>query len=244
MTPISKMVVNPPIRARVNPNSNRGRGKSVPLEGLYPMKITKNTCKRPGKADELDAWVVEHPEFIDMAHRLDGLQTKELRTGLAFGALADRYIKRYDRVLNAAKLGQFMTEVTGRTYSRSKINDYCSAYRMYRLWRQECGGRPPHLEITKLARAWGANKGAFNDDDKVKLCQRTAEKGLTRTQMTDKVHRISTEKTRTELTYDITPTIRHVKCIDSVELLRECDPESVDVVLLSSGRQKQPVMGR
>jgi len=177
-------------------------------------------------------WVVDNPEFIEIAHRLDRLHSKELRTGLAFGALADRYLKRYDRALNPAKLAQLLTEVTGRPYSRSTIHDYRSAYRMYRLWRQECGDQSPHLEISKLARAWGANKGTFNDDDKVKLCQRAAEKGLTTSQMKSEILRISTEKTRVELTYDIVPTIEHVKCMDGVDLLRDCDPESVDVVLL------------
>ncbi len=196
------------------------------------MKIVKQTSKRPGMADGLDTWIVEHPEFIQMAHRLDRLQSKELRTGLAFGALADRYIKRYDRVLNAAKLAQLMTEVTGKPYGRSKINDHRSAYRMYRLWRQKCGDRSPHLEITKLARAWGANKGTFNDDDKVQLCQRAAEKGLSKAQMKDEILRISTEKTRTDLTYDIAPAIEQVRCMDGLDLLRNCDPDSVDVVIL------------
>lgn len=125
-----------------------------------------------------------------------------------------------------------MTEVTGKRYGRSKINDHRSAYRMYRLWRQKCGDQSPDLEITKLARAWGANKGTFNDDDKVKLCQRTAEKGLTKAQMKDEILRISTEKTRTELTYDIAPAIEQVKCMDGLDLLRNCDHKSVDVVLL------------
>ncbi len=180
----------------------------------------------------LDNLVVDHPEFISMAQRLDRLQTKELRSGLAFGALADRYIKRYDRVLNAAKLAQLVTEVTGKLCGRSKINDHRNAYRMYRLWRQKCGDQSPHLEITKLARAYGANKGAFDDDDKVKLCQRAAEQGMTKAQMKDEILRISTEKTRTELSYDIVPTIQNVKCMDGLDLLLDCDPESVDVVLL------------
>ena len=210
-------------------SGNQGKASSSLL--VSPEVVTVETSSEQVEKG-LNSWIAEHPEFLGIAHRLNGLQAKELRAALAFGVRADRYLKRYDRVLNATKLAQLLTQLTGKSYSRSKINDHRNAYRMYRLLKQKCGDQSPHLEITKLARAWGANKGTFNDDDKVKLCQRAAEKGLTKAQMKDEILRISTEKTRTELAYDITPTIQYVKYMDGLDLLRECDPESVDVVII------------
>jgi DNA modification methylase len=143
-----------------------------------------------------------------------------------------RTLQRYSRELNPAKLAALLTTVTGEHYSRERINDRRDAFRMYRLWKKQSGDQPPQLDISKLARAWGAGNGTFTDEQKVELCQRTAERGLSKSQMRDEIHRISTEKTRAELTYDIVPTVSPVRCMDGLDLLRECERESVDVVIL------------
>jgi DNA modification methylase len=188
---------------------------------------------QPSKqAADLDAWLVEHGEFQLVANHFHRLHQRQYRSRLAFGALAERTLRRYSRELNPAKLAALLTKVTGQRYSRESVNNYRDAYRMYRLWRRQTGNRPPHLEVSKLARAWGACKGSFSDEDKVKLCQRVAEQGLSKSQMRDEILRISTEKARTELTYDIAPTVTHVECMDGLDLLRNCEPESVDVVIL------------
>lgn len=211
---------------KVTGQPNRRLDPAIDREG-------QSSASAPGRTpSSIEVWLAEHPEFSPVARRLDRLRTTELRTALTFGAVAQRSLKRYDRDLNPAKLAEVLTTVTGRKYSRETINNRRDAFRMYRLWKRQCGGQPPHLEMTKLARAWGANKGQFDDATKIELCRRAAEQGLTKPQMKDEVHRLSMERSRTQLKYDITPTIQHVMCMDGVDLLRQCDPESVDVVIL------------
>jgi DNA modification methylase len=181
---------------------------------------------------DLKTWLAQHGEFRPLAEQFHRLHHRQYRDQLACGALAARSLRRYSRELNPTKFAMLLTTVTGETYSRETINNYRDAFRMYHLWKQKCGNRPPHLEISKLAKAWGAGKGTFGDDEKVKLCQRTAEKGLSKSKMKDEILRLSTEKTRTRLTYDIVPCVEQVRHMDGLDLLRQCQAESVDLVVL------------
>ena len=88
------------------------------------MKHVKKTSKRPG----LENWVVDHPEFIDMARRLDRLHSKELRTGLAFGALAEHCLKRYRENdgwhIRPLDIRYNATNDEGEAHSEIVITDY------------------------------------------------------------------------------------------------------------------------
>lgn len=185
----------------------------------------------PG-ASSIEKWLGQHPEFVPQAQRLAKLQKRERRSALAFGGIASRILRRYDRDLNPAKLAAALTKVTGAKISRETVKSYRDAYRMYRLLRKTCGSQLPHLDMTKLAKAWGTSRGRFSDEDRVELCRRTAEKSLSRAQMKDEIQRISREKTRAALTYDVVPQVHHVQHMDGLDLLRRLDPEAADVIIL------------
>jgi len=129
-------------------------------------------------------------------------------------------------------MAQLLTMITGTRYTRETINDYRNAYRMYRLLKHECGGQPPHLGISKLAKAHRSGPAHLTDNDKVKLCLRTAERGLTTSQMRDEALRLSTERTRAQLRYDVIPVVSAVEQIDALDLVRSCKPESVHLLHL------------
>lgn len=177
-------------------------------------------------------WLSQHPEFIAIAKRIGRLSKCEHRDRLACGALAERCLKRYDRELNAARMAEYLSEINERRISRETLNDYRAAFRMYRAWREECGGQPPQLDITKLAQAWRSGKGHLTDADRVRLCERTYDRGLARSQMRMEALRLSKERSRAKLRYRLRPASQHVRLMDDLALIRECDPESIDVLIL------------
>lgn len=158
-----------------NPSDERG-AVAAPHSKASPGK--QEGAATPDR--EVKEWILAHPEFTSLAARFDRLDVRRERAGLALGALAEHTLKRYSREINPGKLARVLAAILGRPISRSKILDHRAAFRMYRLLRQQCDGQPPHLEVTKLAKAWQSGPGHFTDADKVALCQRAAKKGLSR----------------------------------------------------------------
>jgi hypothetical protein len=179
-----------------------------------------------------DRWLAAHPEFPPKAHQMARLDRAERRTMLAFGAVAERVLKRYDRDLNAGKLAGLLSHLSGRPIARGTINDRRAAFRMYRAYKRASGGSHPDVEPSKLAVIWQAGRRSFTVADKVELCRRASERHLSKSEIRTEALRLSRYKSAAALSHTVRATVRRVEQMDGLGLLRDCPAETASLIVM------------